>query len=246
MSTITRKELEHRYDGASHEWTRKVERMGFARAYRNLLERTLREHGLRDGTRVLDAGIGTGLFTSAFAAAAASVGGVETPIAYHGLDISAAMLKEARLELYEAGINLHTRQGSVDRLPYGDNSFDVIITAHVIEHLDHPEEALLEFCRVLRPGGIVVIVSTQSGLWGRKIARDWGVDLLSPESLLYTSLVAGLTGFHHVPFGGIGLPHFASFAAVARKSLTAPTEPVPALRPGRQQAPCLVAAQTCA
>ncbi len=218
MSTLSMTELEQRYDGESHDWTHKVERLGFGRAYRHLLEQILSGYTLPPHARVLDAGVGTGLFTASLAKTTAATRADRSGrIAFHGVDISAEMLKEARTELNSSGINLHTTQGSVERLPYADETFDLVISAHVLEHLDRPEDALSEFERVLKPNGTLVIVSTQNGIWGRKITREWGVELISAESLLYMSLVAGLTQFKRVPFGGAGLPHFASYAATARK-----------------------------
>lgn len=226
MSTLSMVELEHRYDQESHGWTRKVERMGFGRAYRQLLEQVLSKRTLPAHARILDAGVGTGLFSSSLArTTAVSRADRAGRIAYHGIDISERMLEEARRGLDENGINLHTRQGSVERLPYEHDTFDLIISAHVLEHLDRPEVALREFERVLKPGGVLVVVSTQDGFWGRKIRRDWGVELITPDSLLYWTFVTGLTGFERLPFGGMGLPHFASYAAMACKPVGAQAAP---------------------
>lgn len=41
----------------------------------------------------------------------------------------------------------------MQNLPYGDNSFDFVISDQVIEHLENPKKAIKESCRVLNKGG---------------------------------------------------------------------------------------------
>lgn len=48
--------------------------------------------------------------------------------------------------------------GSVYELPFADGSVDCVLFSEVIEHLDHPERAIAEIRRVLKPGGRVVII----------------------------------------------------------------------------------------
>jgi len=48
--------------------------------------------------------------------------------------------------------------GNVYQLPLENNSVDCVLFSEVIEHLDHPERALAEIRRVLRPGGRVIII----------------------------------------------------------------------------------------
>lgn len=47
--------------------------------------------------------------------------------------------------------------GDVSRLPFGEHSFDVILCTEVLEHVRDPMATLLEFFRVLRPGGSLVV-----------------------------------------------------------------------------------------
>ncbi|HJX10705.1 MAG TPA: class I SAM-dependent methyltransferase [Candidatus Binatia bacterium] len=44
-----------------------------------------------------------------------------------------------------------------DRLPYADNSFDLVFSMDVIEHVDDDKEFLAESLRVCKPGGLVII-----------------------------------------------------------------------------------------
>ncbi|MEK7099251.1 MAG: class I SAM-dependent methyltransferase [Patescibacteria group bacterium] len=54
--------------------------------------------------------------------------------------------------------NIRLIGGNVDTtLPFADNSFDTAVLLAVLEHLEHPDIALREIARVLRPGGNVLI-----------------------------------------------------------------------------------------
>lgn len=53
-------------------------------------------------------------------------------------------------------------QGDVYRLPFQDASFDCVTLADVIEHLERPDDALVEIARTLRPGGQCVVTTPRS------------------------------------------------------------------------------------
>jgi SAM-dependent methyltransferase len=97
------------------------------------------------GRRVLDLGCGKGRFARTLAARGARV---------VGLDVSAAMLSAA------SGAALDRVQGSARRLPFRDGSFDAAIAVEVFEHLEPRtiDDACDELRRVLRPGGLLVLV----------------------------------------------------------------------------------------
>lgn len=48
-------------------------------------------------------------------------------------------------------------QGSAENLPYEDNSFDVVYSSHVLEHVNSEKQALDEMKRVLKPDGVLII-----------------------------------------------------------------------------------------
>jgi SAM-dependent methyltransferase len=59
------------------------------------------------------------------------------------------------------------------RLPQPDASFNTVLSAHLLEHLTRPEEAINEMVRVLRPGAPLVIVATRGNLAGQLIRLKW-------------------------------------------------------------------------
>jgi ubiquinone/menaquinone biosynthesis C-methylase UbiE len=57
--------------------------------------------------------------------------------------------------------------GHVEKLPFDNVSFDVVLATDIIEHVDDDNRALAEIARVLRPGGKVLItVPAFQALWG--------------------------------------------------------------------------------
>jgi SAM-dependent methyltransferase len=56
--------------------------------------------------------------------------------------------------------------GSAERLPLADDAVDVAVIRLVLQHLADPVAAVRELARVVRPGGLVVAIEVDGGLWG--------------------------------------------------------------------------------
>lgn len=100
------------------------------------------------GAKVLDAGCGDGVL----ACAAASRGAVVM-----GIDPDPAMLDTARARAERAGVKAGFTNGRVERLPFADASFDVVVAVTVLCFVDDASAALREMARVLRPDGRLVL-----------------------------------------------------------------------------------------
>jgi SAM-dependent methyltransferase len=61
-------------------------------------------------------------------------------------------------------------RGDISRLPFGDDSFDVVTSNMVFEHLKDPETQLREIFRILRPGGLLLFHTPNSRSYGPIIA----------------------------------------------------------------------------
>jgi ubiquinone/menaquinone biosynthesis C-methylase UbiE len=58
----------------------------------------------------------------------------------------------------KTGGRIISKQQDAAHLSFEDAAFDRVIAAHVLEHLYRPHEVLREWCRVLRPGGVMSLV----------------------------------------------------------------------------------------
>ncbi len=95
-------------------------------------------------TRVLVDGCGVGMYVRALQDHATNV---------HGLDIESEHL----LGAVDNAPRAHFVLGRGEELPYSDDSFDLILSHEVIEHVQDDRRAAAEMARVLRPGGRAVI-----------------------------------------------------------------------------------------
>jgi malonyl-CoA O-methyltransferase len=109
--------------------------------------------------RVLDVGCGKGRF--------ARVVQEQNPSAVVcGLDIS-----EAMLACVPAGIEVIS--GSMTELPFAASTFDAVYATESLEHAVEIERAVGEMCRVLKPGGRLVIIDKNAEHWGRFKTPAW-------------------------------------------------------------------------
>ena len=125
---------------------------------------------------VLDMGCGAG--HASFAAAHQ----VKQVVAY---DLSAQMLDVVAQAAKEKGLdNIATRQGYAESLPFEDGSFDVVISRYSAHHWHDVGRALREVNRVLKPGGVVIVMDVMSP--GHPVRDIW---LQTVEALRDTSHV---------------------------------------------------------
>ncbi len=68
------------------------------------------------------------------------------------------MLDAARRKAAAQELSVRFEQADAENLPFGPQSFDLAISRHVLWTLPHPEAAIDEWLRVLRPGGRLAIV----------------------------------------------------------------------------------------
>ena len=100
----------------------------------------------------------------------------------HALDINQPLLDLARQRCGEAGYKIDFKLGSATCLPWPDQSMDVCLLLELIEHVTEWQPCLAESARVLRPGGILFL-STSNKLC--PIQDEFNLPLYSwyPKSL---------------------------------------------------------------
>lgn len=97
----------------------------------------------------LDCGCGTGFLSLELAARGHRVTGV---------DFAPAMLLEARKKAAAQELTARFEHADAEHLPFPAKCFDLVISRHVLWTLPHPEAAIDEWIRVLRPGGRLVTI----------------------------------------------------------------------------------------
>jgi SAM-dependent methyltransferase len=103
---------------------------------------------LAAGERVLDLGSGAGTDSLVAAQMVGEEGSVT------GIDMTPAMLEKARGAAAEMGAtNVEFLESEAERLPFADESFDVVISNGVIDLVPDKDAVFSELHRVLRPGG---------------------------------------------------------------------------------------------
>ena len=161
---------------------------------------------VKSGMSVLDAGCGPGTITQGLAEIAA-------PGKVIGCDLEPGMVERAT-ELAEGkGLdNLSFQVGNILDLPFDDNTFDVVMSCAVTEHLSEPVKAMSELGRVAKKGGIVGITRT-----------DWSASLFAPPCPAAERFIElfqhGFTTQGATMFGGKDLPRLLQEAGLTVEEL---------------------------
>lgn len=141
---------------------------GLAKDTAVLIDTLARDAGLPlQGAKVLDVGGGPGYFATEFEARGAQYFGVEPDAG----------------EMTAAGISVaNAVRGDGTALPFADDTFEVVYSSNVAEHIDKPWAMADEMLRVTRPGGLAVVSYTvwlgpfgghETGLWQHYIGGEF-------------------------------------------------------------------------
>ncbi len=165
--------------------------------------RTLQSHGLffiehlKEGMQVLDVGCGPGSITAGIAQC---IGGGSVT----GVDLSDSQVRLAAQACAQRGLsNVQFRTASAYELPFADASFDAVFSHALIEHLREPLRAMREFFRVLRPGGVMGVVTP-----------DWGGFLVGPLSPPVQEAIDAFKALQLANGGDVNVGHKLSTHAV--------------------------------
>lgn len=192
-------ELTAMYDRAAATWQQAMQRLGYQQAYQQLfadLRDRNRLPAMTAATRVLDCGIGTGALSVALATACPGLARID------GVDLSSAMLQRATANLAATGVKLIGRQASAEQLPFADGEFDLVMAAHLLEHLPEPTRALTELWRVLQPGGVMILLINRPTFWTQWIQLRWRFVIHPAAQIGVTLVQLGAQQVTHPPLTG--------------------------------------------
>jgi len=113
--------------------------------------------------RLLEIGCGGGLMAEEYARRGASVTAV---------DRSAASIAIAAHHARESGLEIDYTPSTGERLPFSSGSFDAVVSADTLEHVDDVDLVISEAARVLRPGGRFVY-DTVNRTWKSRLLLVW-------------------------------------------------------------------------
>jgi len=130
-----------------------------ARFYTDQAEDFIKRLDLKPGMKVLDVACGTGNLALPAARTGATVTGV---------DIAPNLVEQARENARREGLNAQFDEGDAEALPYGDASFDAVVTMFGAMFAPRPELVAAELKRVCRPGGFIAMANwTPTGFIGK-------------------------------------------------------------------------------
>ena len=122
-----------------------------ARQFETIAREMRRTNNWRTVQRFLDVGCGVGLYTEYWHSRGARVTGIDA-------DESQITVARARAEF--DGVSIRYERAEADHLPFDDASFDIVFANSILEHVTNWEACVVEWIRVLEPGGLLWIETT--------------------------------------------------------------------------------------
>ncbi len=148
-----KQQVESMFDTISDNYDRlnRVISLGIDQSWRRKVIKRVIDH---QPETVLDVATGTGDLVIALAASRAKE--------LIGLDISKGMLKTGEQKIRDKQLQdrIKMQHGDAEAIPYADDHFDAITVAFGVRNFENLEKGLKEMRRVLKPGGLVVILET--------------------------------------------------------------------------------------
>jgi 2-polyprenyl-3-methyl-5-hydroxy-6-metoxy-1,4-benzoquinol methylase len=119
--------------------------------------------------KVLDVGCGRGLLLRAFQ--------------QQGCDVTGTEFSDGACRFAREVLQLPVRVGLLPELKFPENSFDVVVMWHVLEHISDPRPIVAEVARILRPGGIFLVAVPNFGSPEARLTKAGWFHLDCPRHL---------------------------------------------------------------
>lgn len=156
------------FDSVADDYDRMNDLMSFG-IHRLWKRFTINMAGLQPGQQVLDLAGGTGDLTRLMSPRVGALGHVVLA------DINAAMLSTGRAHLLDRGVsgNVTYVQADAERLPFPDNSFDLVTMGFGLRNVTNKQQALNDIYRILRPAGCLLVLEFSQPVSALKPVYDF-------------------------------------------------------------------------
>ncbi|MFM8409318.1 MAG: class I SAM-dependent methyltransferase [Alphaproteobacteria bacterium] len=140
----------------------------FTNVFMHRIQRVLGDLSIPAGAEILEVGVGTGLSLEAY----------PRHCRVTAIDLAPDMLVRAKQKAESLGIgHVKFEVGDAQALAYPDESFDYVVTFHVVSVVPDAQKMMREMVRVCRPGGTIVIINH---FRSEREPIAWVVDRLDP------------------------------------------------------------------
>lgn len=131
----------------------------------------------KTGKNLLDVGCSEGTYTIPYC----KMGGKA-----HGIDISGTLIEKAKEKAKKEGLrDIFFTVEDVQKFEGSEETYDIILMAEVLEHLNQPEKALINLVRVLKKGGYLLLTTPTPLPEGAKLNLKYILDILYGKKLVY-------------------------------------------------------------
>lgn len=170
---------------------------------------------IEPGMKVLDAGCGEGALSIMMAKKGAEV---------VGCDLSEPNIKKSREFAKENDVTVTFLVGDAEALPFPDDSFDLVVSSHVLEHLPDFDKGLNEVMRVTKKRSVIAIPTILNGCSLVQVGQGWFylkglrsfVGFFIGFFKMLQALITGAEGVDET-YAGTGAPHVFRFPWILRQ-----------------------------
>ena len=132
----------------------------------NYIINILKKQKIQKNVQILDLGCGGGLLTVEIAKK-----GFKN---IKGVDLSPNSIKEAIKNSKKLLLDVEFKVGNAYEIPFKENSFDIVIVADVLEHLNDLKSAMKEINRILKKGGLIFFETIDRNFFSNLIVKFLG------------------------------------------------------------------------